>query len=296
MTDTTPASSDGQDDDPAFSLDSLLECSVFLDFDGTLVELAETPEAVMLAPGLVDLLAKLQQRLDGRLAIVTGRPIAQIDEMLSPLRLAVAGVHGAERRGADGVMHCAPAPSMLAAQICAQRLVAQYPLLLLEEKRGALALHYRQAPELEALCLEAMTAALQECPGMVLMHGKMVLELKPAGSNKGTALRDFMQEPPFAGHRPLFAGDDTTDEAGFTFAQEAGGIGIKIGKGPSAALNRLASPGALLLALARLADFPYPALPHTPMEIAAMAEAASQADMANSPDTAGVKLASPAPK
>jgi trehalose 6-phosphate phosphatase len=242
-----------------FSLAGLRECSLFLDFDGTLVELAATPEAVRLAPNLIDILSALQERLDGRLAIVTGRPIEQIDQMLAPLRLAVAGVHGAERRGADGRMHCAPAPSMLAAQLAAQRLVTEHPQLIVEEKRGALALHFRQAPELEALCKSTMTAALQECPGMVLMHGKMVLEMKPAGSNKGTALHDFMQEAPFAGHRPLFAGDDTTDEAGFAYAQEIGGVGIKIGGGPSIALNRLASTAALLAVLVRLAGIEAPA-------------------------------------
>jgi trehalose 6-phosphate phosphatase len=230
-----------------------LDCSLFLDFDGTLVELAPTPEEVLVAPDLVEVLAALQDKLDGRVAIVSGRPIGQIDAKLAPLKLAVAGVHGAERRSADGTLHYAPAPSLLAAQLCAQRLVDQHPGLRLEDKRGALALHYRQAPQLEALCKRAMLAALQQCPGMVLLHGKMVLELKPAGSTKGTALHDFMQEAPFSGHRPLFAGDDTTDEAGFAYAQQVGGLGLKIGPGLSVAQYRLATPQELRAELAHAA-------------------------------------------
>jgi trehalose 6-phosphate phosphatase len=239
--------------EPPFSLRDWADCSLFLDFDGTLVELADTPEAVVVAPGLVDVLAALQKKLEGRLAIVTGRPIEQIDALLAPLKLAVAGVHGAERRGADGSLHYAPAPSMLAMQLCAQALVAEHPELRLEEKRGALALHYRQAPQLEALVRQQMNKALEQCPGMVLLHGKMVLEVKPAGSTKGTALHDFMEEAPFIGHRPVFAGDDTTDEAGIAYAQQCGGMGLKIGAGPSVALQRLATPQALRAELTQAA-------------------------------------------
>jgi trehalose 6-phosphate phosphatase len=134
-----------------------------------------------------------------------------------------------------------------------QPLVALHPDLLLEEKRGALALHYRLAPELQALCEQAMRAALEDSPGMVLLHGKMVLELKPAASTKGSAVAAFMQETPFQGHKPVFAGDDTTDEAGIAYAQQAGGMGVKIGAGPSAALRRLASPQELRVQLMQAA-------------------------------------------
>ena len=127
--------------DAPFSLRDWLDGSLFLDFDGTLVELADTPEAVVVAPGLVDVLGLLQEKFGGRLAIVTGRPIEQIDAMLAPLTLPVAGVHGAERRGADGALHYAPAPapSLLTMQLRAQQLVNAHPGLRLEEKRGALA-------------------------------------------------------------------------------------------------------------------------------------------------------------
>jgi trehalose 6-phosphate phosphatase len=242
--------------DPASTELNLLECldcALFLDFDGTLVDLAPTPEAVVVVPELVDALRVIRDRLDGRLAIVSGRPIAQIDAMLGTLILPVAGVHGMERRDADGMLHCAPVPLFSAVQARALQLAALHPRLQVEQKRGALALHYRQAPELESLCKSEMRAAALECPGMQLLDGKMVIEAKPAGVTKGTAIRDFLAEAPFVGRRPLFAGDDATDEAGFAYVQQAGGLGLKIGEGASVARHRIASPRALRAALAHVA-------------------------------------------
>lgn len=228
-----------------FQLLEWLDCALFLDFDGTLVDLAETPETVQVAPGLVDALTVLQRQLGGRLAVVSGRPIAQIDAMLAPLMLPVAGVHGSERRDACGVLHCAPMPTLAPIEQCARQLEADHPRLRVEPKRGALALHYRQAPELESLCKTAMLAAVEQCPGMVLLFGKMVIEAKPASNTKGTAIRDFLAEAPFSGHRPVFAGDDTTDEAGFAHVQQTGGLGLKVGPGPSVAWERIDTPHAL---------------------------------------------------
>lgn len=223
--------------------------AVFLDFDGTLVDLAPTPDGVRLEPGVVEALALLAERHGGALALISGRPVAQIDAMLAPLILPVAGVHGVERRGADGTFSVASTPDVSPVLTRAQALAAVHPGLLVEQKRGAVALHYRLAPELEQLCVQEMTAAVQACPGVLLLHGKMVLEAKPAATDKGGAIAAFMQEAPFAGRRPVFAGDDTTDEAGFAFVQQAGGQGVKVGNGPSAAALRLASPGALRAAL-----------------------------------------------
>lgn len=239
-----------------FALADWPDCALFLDFDGTLVDLAETPESVVVAPGLVQALTILQQRLDGRLAVVSGRPIDQIDAMLAPLVLPVAGVHGSERRDAAGQLHYAPTPTLEAIALCAHALEAAHPGLRVEQKRGALALHYRQAPELETVCKAAMQAAVDVSPGMVLLFGKMVIEAKPASSSKGTAIRDFLAEAPFSGHRPVFAGDDTTDEAGFTHAQEAGGLGLKIGPGPTVALQRIATPQVLRAELLFAAGLP----------------------------------------
>ena len=223
--------------------------AVFLDFDGTLVDLADTPDGVRLEPGVVEALALLAERHGGALAIISGRPVAQIDAMLAPLLLPVAGVHGVERRGADGTLHVAATPDVAAVLASARALAQRHPGLLVEQKRGAVALHYRLAPELEQLCLQEMTAAVQACPGVLLLHGKMVLEAKPAATDKGGAIAAFMAEQPFSGRQPVFAGDDTTDEAGFAYVQQAGGQGVKVGSGPSAAALRLASPGALRTAL-----------------------------------------------
>ncbi|WP_052140067.1 trehalose-phosphatase [Janthinobacterium lividum] len=231
--------------------------AVFLDFDGTLVDLASTPDGVRLEAGVVEALALLAERHGGALALISGRPVVQIDAMLAPLTLPVAGVHGVERRGADGVLHVAATPDVSPVLARVQELAARYPGLLVEQKRGAVALHYRLAPELEQLCWQEMTAAVQACPGVLLLHGKMVLEAKPAATDKGGAIAAFMVEAPFAGRRPVFAGDDTTDEAGFAYVQLAGGQGVKVGKGPSAATLRLASPGALRAALLAASVSPF---------------------------------------
>ncbi|MBG6220040.1 MULTISPECIES: trehalose-phosphatase [unclassified Janthinobacterium] len=223
--------------------------AVFLDFDGTLVDLAPTPDGVHLEGGIVQALALLAERHGGALALISGRPVAQIDAMLAPLLLPVAGVHGVERRGADGALHVAATPDVSSVLARALALASAHPGLLVEQKRGAVALHYRLAPELEHLCSQEMTAAVQACPGLLLLHGKMVVEAKPAASDKGGAIAAFMREAPFAGRRPVFAGDDTTDEAGFAFVQQVRGQGVKVGSGPSAAILRLASPGALRAAL-----------------------------------------------
>ncbi|MDN2710425.1 trehalose-phosphatase [Janthinobacterium sp. SUN118] len=234
--------------DDSAALLQLLSASgsaVFLDFDGTLVDLAPTPDGVRVAPGVAHALALLAERHGGALAIISGRPVAQIDAMLAPLRLPVAGVHGVERRSADGRLHLAPTPEVSPVLARAEALAERHPGLLVEQKRGAVALHYRLAPQLEPLCVQEMTAAVQACPGILLLHGKMVLEAKPAATDKGGAIAAFMAEAPFAGRQPVFAGDDTTDEAGFAHVQQAGGQGVKVGSGPSAAVLRLTSPAAL---------------------------------------------------
>jgi trehalose 6-phosphate phosphatase len=127
----------------------------------------------------------------------------------------------------------------------ARALVAKDPRLLLESKRGSLALHYRLAPELEQECLRTMQAAVDQSPGVTLLRGKMVVEAKPGGASKGRAIEDFLAEPPFAGRVPVFIGDDVTDEVGFSTVQRLGGLGIKVGEGATVAWRRLADPQAL---------------------------------------------------
>lgn len=220
-------------------------CAVFLDFDGTLADIAAHPQAVTVHADIPPLLNSLAGALDGALAIVTGRPIAEIDHFLAPLQLPAAGVHGAERRAADGRWHRLPAPQLDEVLPALRAFVAAHPGLLLEEKSSAVALHYRQAPLLEAQCLAAMTAALQQLPDMALMRGKQVLEMKPRAAGKGAAVRAFLEEAPFHGRRPWFFGDDVTDEAAFEAVQALDGIAVKIGAGDTCARHRLADPAAL---------------------------------------------------
>jgi trehalose 6-phosphate phosphatase len=223
--------------------------ALFLDFDGTLIDLAESPDAVVVEPDLRAVLTNLLAGLNGAVAIVSGRPIDAIDRLLAPLRLPVAGVHGAERRNARGELAYAPIVSLARIEERMAALVARFPLLLVEFKRGALALHYRRVPEARATCLSELQEVLAACPGAVLLEGKMVIEIKPQGANKATAIRDFLEEPPFRGRRPVFAGDDVTDEVAFGYVQEHNGVGIKVGAGPSVARERLATPDALRDAL-----------------------------------------------
>lgn len=226
-------------------------CALFLDFDGTLVDIAPEPGAVVVPCGLVPTLTSLQQYLGGAVAVVSGRPIREIDQYLAPLRLPVAGVHGAERRGADGDVDLAASYPLQAVEQAAGELARQHPQLLLEHKGTSLALHYRQAPHLEQLCLDVMQQAVAQSPGLALLRGKMVAEAKPVGASKGNAIEAFLREPPFAGRTPVFVGDDITDEVGFSTVQRLGGLGVKVGEGPTVAWQRLPHPGALRLEFER---------------------------------------------
>jgi trehalose 6-phosphate phosphatase len=220
-------------------------CALFLDFDGTIVDIAPQPGAVVVPRGLVDVLGSLAERLGGGIALISGRPIEQIDGFLRPLQLPAAGVHGLERRGADGAVTLLSTHPLQHVQEAATSLAARFPQLLVESKRGSVALHYRQAPELAALCLETMQAAVAQSPGLTLLPGKMVLEAKPGGASKAVAIEAFMKEAPFAGRRPVFVGDDFTDEVGFSLVQRLGGMGVKVGEGASVAWHRLPSPASL---------------------------------------------------
>ena len=220
-------------------------CALFLDFDGTMVDIAPQPDAVHVPEPLIDALRTLKDYLGGALAVISGRPIAQLDAFLQPLRLPVAGVHGAERRRADGETDLLNTHPLDNVEAAARSLAARYPALLVESKRGSVALHYRQAPELEEECLRAMQQAVADSPGLTLLQGKMVAEAKPGGASKGRAIEAFLRESPFSGRLPVFIGDDITDEVGFSTVQRLGGLGIKVGAGPSVAWQRLADPQAL---------------------------------------------------
>lgn len=219
--------------------------ALFLDFDGTLAELAPQPNAVRVSMGLVPTLAILQQQLGGALAIITGRREADIDHFLDPLRLPMASEHGAQYRFSDGSGTAMTAPDLSPALRAADHLISQHSGLVLEHKTSSMALHYRHAPQLEKLCRDTLTNAMEKMNGVEMLAGKYVFEVKPAGVNKGQAIAFFMSHAPFAGRTPLFAGDDVTDEAGFASVQDLGGHGIKIGEGSSHARYRCLSPASL---------------------------------------------------
>lgn len=216
--------------------------ALFLDFDGTLVDIAPAPDRVVVEPGLVASLGSLARCMGGALGIVSGRPIAEVDRWLAPLQLPVAGIHGAERRSADGAVRRIALSGLDAVAEAAERVATLHPGLRVERKGVAVALHYRLAPQHEADCLAAMADAVSRDPGLHLMRGKMVVEVLPNGVSKGHAIDAFLAEPPFAGRRPVFLGDDVTDEHGFAAVQRLGGEAVKVGPGDTIAALRLGSP------------------------------------------------------
>lgn len=217
------------------------QTALFLDFDGTLVELAAQPELVQVPARLTRTLTALRAQLNDALALVSGRGLPDLDGFLAPLRLPAAGEHGALRRTAAGHLVSAPAADMQRVLQAAEGLLQRHAGLRLERKSLALSLHYRHAPELENLCLQIMRDAVERSAGFELMQGKLVIDVKPLGFSKGTAIAAFMDEAPFTGRVPLFAGDDVTDEAGFEAVQRMGGQAVKVGPGPTTARYRCAS-------------------------------------------------------
>jgi len=223
--------------------------AVFLDLDGTLLEIAETPAQVRIPARVLAALQNLRSELHGALAIVSGRSIAIIDGLLAPVQLPIAGVHGAERRDASGRLHTASAsPELAHVRRALTDFVAKHPRLLLEDKNSALAVHFRRAPELERAVRAAAADALGGAGEFLqVQEGKMVLEIKPRHASKGEAIARYMLEAPFAGRIPAFVGDDVTDEAGFDMVNRLGGHSIKVGSGESShARWRLPDVGRVL--------------------------------------------------
>lgn len=233
---------------PALPPISLLRgASLFLDFDGTLVDIAPRPDAIEVTRELRDLLALLHDRVGGRVAVLSGRPASDLEALLDPVPLAIGGHHGLETRAGGTVIRSAERPAMLDTIVAELRkLEESHSGVLVEEKPLGVALHYRQAPGAESACRAAMEDAAERS-GLELQPGKMVIELKLRGANKGDALKALMERSPFAGSKPLFLGDDLTDEPGFEAATELGGAGIIIGeRRPTAARYRLPSVGQAL--------------------------------------------------
>ncbi|WP_250534385.1 trehalose-phosphatase [Caballeronia sp. AZ10_KS36] len=228
---------------------SLAETAFFFDFDGTLVELASTPDGIFVPRSVPDILAALRRATNNAVAVVSGRGIDNIDSFLQIPDLPVAGMHGAERRDANGDVQRIGFNDerLLRMEHVLEGVVSANPGMLLEIKGAALALHYRNAPDREPAARAATERLVADyADAYVLQPGKMVYEIKPKDVDKGRALRAFMAEPPFTGRKPVFIGDDLTDEKGFAVVNEFDGLSIKVGPGETVARSRIESVELLL--------------------------------------------------
>ncbi len=206
--------------------------ALLLDLDGTLLDIAPTPDAVVVPSGLVETLHRLRGRLGGAVAIVTGRTADVIDRLLGDGAFALGAEHGGTVRRLPGApleradkQLAPPADAWIAA---AQRLADAHPGALVERKALGFTLHYRAVPEEGPLFRDALSAMLAGSPTFELLAGRLVWEVRPRGVDKGTAVRALMAGPPFAGRLPLFIGDDVTDEDGMRVARAMGGAGLQV--------------------------------------------------------------------
>lgn len=215
----------------------------FFDVDGTLADIASTPAAVRVSQELRRLLAGLYQATGGAVALISGRPIHDLDRLFPGVRMPVAGQHGVERRNAAGVItrHDFPRERLERAHRRLAAIVARRPGLLLEHKGLSLALHYRRAPRIAGYAHRLIHSVLPLVGSrqFTVLTGKRVVELKPAGRDKGVAVREYMAEPPFRGRTAVFVGDDATDEYGFAVVNRMHGHSIKVGLGRTVAHWRL---------------------------------------------------------
>ncbi len=231
------------DDEPA--LKALLlypdDWALFLDIDGTLIDLAETPNSVIVPPALPLALDTLSRKIGGALALVTGRAVSFIDPLFHPFHFPVAGLHGAERRDAGGLLqYVRTTPAFEAMKQRIKDEAAPWPGILIEDKGAAIAAHYRLAPDRQYEVEAMMERYFQEAGlDWTLQRGKMVIEIRPAAASKGHAVEAFLSERPFAGRRPIAIGYDITDEAMFDAANRLGGHSIRIG--PPAEMTHAAS-------------------------------------------------------
>lgn len=213
----------------------------FFDVDGTLAAIQSRPEAVFIPEQVIAQLQQLSALSQGALALVSGRPIKQLDALAAPWYGPAAGVHGAERRDAEGNLQRISLPVEVEQSLRTelQDAMASWPGTQLEVKGMAFALHYRQAMQHEQDVMRLAEQSVKRFPGLALQPGKCVVEIKPAGIDKGAAISDFMEQPPFAGRTPVFIGDDLTDEKGFLAVNARQGVSIKVGEGSTQAHYRL---------------------------------------------------------
>jgi trehalose 6-phosphate phosphatase len=209
-----------------------LEWCLFLDVDGTLIELTDSPFKTHADPELKALLGEVAERLGGAVALVSGRSIEYLDALFAPLRLPAAGLHGVERRKASGVMHGASfVDSQLdPARAALKALVEAHPGTLLEDKGRTVAVHFRMAPECESTVRDTVIEVASRLNSNYhIQDGNMMVEIKPRGFTKASAVKAFMQEPPFSGRKPVVVGDDLTDQDAFKAVEHQGGLSIAVG-------------------------------------------------------------------
>lgn len=222
--------------------------ALFLDFDGTLVDIAETPEAIIIDPGLPEILIRLKNRLEGALAIISGRSIAFLDNCLKPYHFDIGGLHGLEQRIGSRWALCDPDnhPSLRKMLLRLEEAVASRSGVLLEDKGCSIAIHWRLAPQERDFALKLARDASEVLgPEYQIQYGKAVAEILPAAANKGKIIETFLQQAPYRGRKPVFIGDDLTDEKGFAVVNRHGGLSIRVGQGETAAQERLAAPADL---------------------------------------------------
>jgi trehalose 6-phosphate phosphatase len=235
----------------------LRKCAILLDIDGTILDLAPSPQEVWVPAELRQTLARLNTLTDGAVALVSGRPLNDIDLIFSPLELAAIGGHGAEMRTAAGkapMARVAPLDPVLRRKLAGLRELGRG--ILAEDKGYSLALHYRLAPEkadelraaVETICTEAKPGSIEILPG------KFVVEIKAAGISKANAVCDLMAYPPFTNRNPIFIGDDTTDEPVFGIISKFGGLGFSVGRIAAEVTGHFDKPESVRAWLARIAD------------------------------------------
>lgn len=206
--------------------------ALFFDIDGTLLEIAPTPDAVIVGERVLAVLEALHQASDGAVALVSGRALDRIDQLFAPLRLPASGLHGLEMRLGSGEVRRPPTPTEGFEHMrkALGDFAAAHSGLLLEDKGQSLALHYRLVPELESRARAQVEDVIERWgEGYSLLAGKMVLEVKPADTDKGQVIKAFMATKPFAGRCPVYVGDDVTDEDAFAVVNQMGGETIHVG-------------------------------------------------------------------
>jgi len=237
--------------------DKIDSLAVFLDIDGTLLDIADTPDGITVPPGLPEALARLARRLGGAVALVTGRSVATVDRLFPGVPVAVNGLHGAEWRDAGGrVFGPGITAGFAAAKHRLREQAVHWPGVIFEDKGAAFAAHYRLAPASESQVRRLMQALSESVgDGWKLQQGKAVVELRPRGRDKGDALMQTMEDKAFAGRLPLAIGDDVTDEAMFAAANRLGGLSVRVGGdlGQSLARARVETPAEVRAWIERVA-------------------------------------------